>query len=351
MTGIDDVARDVGLSTATVSRALRDLPGVSHETRARVVEAASRLGYVASPAASSLAGGKTRTVAIVAPYATRWYFATVIEGAESVLRESSYDVLLYSLGGDREARRRVLGSHLLSKRVDGVIIVGIEPTPEEREWLDQHAPPLALVGVTKPGSPSVRIDDWAAAHLGMRHLLELGHRRIGYVGGSDNEPLDFTTPQARLTGYRDALTEAGIDLRPDYETYGHFTIEGGLAAGHALLTLPDRPTAVMCASDEMALGVLSAARDLGLEVPSDVSVVGIDDHVLAAYVGLTTVRQPVTAQGQLAASALLELITQRRTADGPATGQDVVLPAELVLRSSTGPLGAAQPAAGSRRAR
>ena len=354
MTGINDVAREVGLSTATVSRALRDLPGVSHETRARVVEAANRLGYIASPAASVLAGGQTRTVAIVAPYATRWYFATVIEGAEAVLRENAYDVLLYSLGGDRAARRRVLESHLLGKRVDGVLIVGIELTAQERHWLTTHAPPLSLVGTAMPGSPSVRIDDSEAARLGVRHLLSLGHRKIGYVGGSDTEPLDFTTPRARLASYRDSLVAAGIGLRDDYETYGHFTIEGGIAAGRELLTLPERPTAVMCASDEMALGVLSAARDLGLAVPEDVSVAGIDDHVLAGYVGLTTVRQPVSEQGELAARELLELVTHRRAAH-PRTASDIVLPVELVVRSTTAPPPAApvsgQSAAASRRTR
>ncbi len=202
MIGIHDVANDVGLSTATVSRALRNLPGVSTETRQRVVESAQRLGYVASPAASVLAGGETRTIAIVAPYVTRWFFATLVEGAESVLRQHGYDVLLYSLGGDHSTRSRVLHSHLLTKRVDGVLVLGIEPTADERDWLNRNAPPIALVGARMPGCPSVQIDDELAARTGVEHLLELGHRRIGYVGGSAVEPLDFSTPRARLNGYR-----------------------------------------------------------------------------------------------------------------------------------------------------
>ena len=336
MTGIHDVANEVSLSTATVSRALRNLPGVSEETRQRVVEAAQRLGYVASPAASVLAGGETRTIAIVAPYVTRWFFATVVEGAESVLRQHGYDVLLYNLGGDLAARSRVLHSHLLSKRVDGVLVIGIEPTADEREWLNRNSPPIALVGARMPGCPSVQIDDERAARTGLEHLLELGHRLIGYVGGSAVEPLDFSAPTARLNGYRHSLRDAGIAHRTDLEAFGHFTIEGGYEAGLELLGLPDPPTAIFCASDEMAIGVLSAARELNLRVPEDVSVVGIDDHVLARFVGLTTVRQPVTQLGQVAAHNLLALIHQRRipqASDTPVA--DTVLDAELVHRSSS----------------
>ncbi|MEZ5092039.1 LacI family DNA-binding transcriptional regulator [Nocardioides sp.] len=349
MTGINDVAHEVGLSTATVSRALRNLPGVSEETRQRVVEAAQRLGYVASPAASVLAGGETRTIAVVAPFVTRWFFATVVEGAESVLRQHGYDVLLYSLGGDQATRSRVLHSHQLTKRVDGVLVLGIEPTDDEELWLHTHAPPVSLVGARMEGCPSVSIDDERAARIGLQHLLDLGHRRIAYVGGSATEPLDFSTPRARLRGYRSTLTTAGIPLRAEYETYGHFTIEGGFEAGGELLSLEDPPTAIFCASDEMAIGVLSAARERGVSVPGQLSVMGIDDHLLARYIGLSTVRQPVVEQGQIAARNLLEVIRQRRLApsDRVLFG-DTVLPAELVARTSTGPADADRSVPGRR---
>ncbi len=349
MTGINDVAKEVGLSTATVSRALRGLPGVSADTRQRVVEAAQRLGYVASPAASVLAGGQTRTVAIVAPFVTRWFFATVVEGAESVLRQHGYDVLLYSLGGDQHTRGRVLHSHLLTKRVDGVLVLGIEPTDDEQEWLNTHAPPVSLVGARMRGCPTVHIDDERAARTGMQHLIDLGHRVIGYVGGSAVEPLDFSTPRARLRGYRRSLSEAGLPRRPELETFGHFTIEGGFEAGGELLSLPERPTAIFCASDEMAIGVLSAARERGLRVPEDLSVVGIDDHQLARYIGLTTVRQPVTQQGQIAARNLLELMQRRRLDPRPSLPpRETLLQAELVVRTSSGPVEADQSVSGER---
>src|SRR3954454_5468624 len=125
MTSIKDVARTVGVSTATVSRALRGLPRVSEETRGRVLRAAADLDYVATPSAASLASGQTRAVGVVVPFVSRWFFASVVQGAEALLREAVYDLLLYNLGGDAEARRRVFGSHLRSKKVDAVLILAL----------------------------------------------------------------------------------------------------------------------------------------------------------------------------------------------------------------------------------
>ena len=332
MTGIQDVAREVGLSTATVSRALRGIPGVSDETRLRVQEVAQRMGYVPSAAASVLASGQTRTIAVVVPFVTRWYFGEVVEGAESVLRARGYDVLLYNLSGDPQARHRVLSTHLLTKRVDGILILGVEPTADERHWLATHAPPLGMVGGAVPGIPTVRIDDVDAALTAMRHLIALGHRRIGYVGGSETEPLNFSTPLARRRGYHQALREAGVEPDPDLETWGHFTVEGGIEAGHQLLRLPEPPTAIFCASDEMAWGVMRAAMEQGRRIPESLSVIGIDDHDLSRFTDLTTVRQPVADMGRAAAERLLAEL-------GGATvdTEDVLMPTELIVRGTTAP--------------
>jgi DNA-binding LacI/PurR family transcriptional regulator len=332
MTGIQDVAREVGLSTATVSRALRGLPGVSAETRHRVQEVSQRMGYVPYAAASVLASGQTRTIAVVVPFVTRWYFGEVVEGAESVLRARGYDVLLYNLSGDPQARHRVLSTHLLTKRVDGILVLGVEPTPSEQEWLAGHAPPIGMVGGSVPGIPTVRIDDREAALIAMRHLIGLGHRRIGYVGGSEIEPLNFSTPRSRRAGYQQALREAGVDLDPALETWGHFTVEGGIDAGHALLGLDSAPTAIFCASDEMAWGVLRAAMERGVPIPEALSVIGIDDHALSRFTELTTVRQPVAAMGRAAAERLLAQLGGARIEE-----QDLLLPTELIVRGTTAP--------------
>jgi LacI family transcriptional regulator, repressor for deo operon, udp, cdd, tsx, nupC, and nupG len=340
MTGIKDVARELGMSTATVSRALRGLPGVSDTTRQQVDEVAQRLGYVPSPSAANLASGRTRTVAVVVPFVTRWFFAAVVQGAEEVLREFGYDMLLYNLGGDPTARRRVLESSRLNKRVDAVVILSIKPTPEELVRLRALGRPVAIVGADVPGWATVRIDDEDAARAATQHLIELGHRRIAYVGGGG--VLDFTAPNARQLGYRATLDAAGLDLDPALERDGEFTIAGGSAAARALLGLTDPPTAIFAASDEMAIGIIVTARDLGLDVPGDVSVVGIDDHELAYLFDLTTVAQPVHEQGRIAARQLLGALEAERLGVEWEPPQ-VLLPSELVIRGTTAP-----PSAGAR---
>jgi DNA-binding LacI/PurR family transcriptional regulator len=333
MTGIKDVAREVEMSTATVSRALRGLPGVSEETRSRVMETAHRLGYVPSPGAAALASGKTRTVAVVVPWVTRWFFAAVVEGAEEVLRERGYDLLLYNLGGDLAARHRVFETSLLTKRVDAVLVLSLKPSPDELARLDKLGRPVTVVGADVPGWATVRIDDEEAARTATGYLTALGHREIAYVGGAIQGVLDFTAPAARLAGYHAALAEVGVTADPDLEVDGDFTVAGGIRAGMDLLTRPQPPTAIFAASDEMAFGVLRAARNLGIRVPEDVSVIGIDDHEMAAIFELTTVAQPVREQGRVAAQQVLAALTAQHWLP-----EGVVLPTRLVVRGTTAPV-------------
>ena len=330
MTGIKDVAREVDMSTATVSRALRGLPGVSADTRALVVETARRLGYVPSPGAAALASGKTRTVAVVVPWVTRWFFAAVVQGAEEVLRERGYDLLLYNLAGDESARHRVFETTMLNKRVDAVLVLSLKPSPDELARLDQLGRPVTIVGADVPGWATVRIDDEEAARAATRHLVELGHRRIGYVGGEIEGVLDFTAPAARLSGYHAALDEGGLPRDEALEAEGGFTVAGGKAAAERLLTLPEPPTAIFAASDEMAFGVLRTARELGLQVPEDLSVVGIDDHEMSGIFDLTTIAQPVHEQGRVAAQQVLAALSAPLWAP-----EQVVLPTRLVVRRTT----------------
>jgi DNA-binding LacI/PurR family transcriptional regulator len=335
MTSIKDVARTVGVSTATVSRALRGLPRVSDETRFRVLQAAAELDYVASPSAAGLASGQTRAVGVIAPFVTRWFYASVVQGAEELLRESGYDLLLYNLGGDREARRRVFRTHLLRKRVDAVLVLSLTPIADEVAALTKLDRPVAVVGATVPGWSSVRIDDDATARIAMRHLVDLGHRRIGYIGGSLEDQLDFAAPLDRLRGYRAAMREAGLRKDRSWEVIGDFTVRGGLAAMRLLLEADQRPTAVFAASDEMAVGAVHAVREAGLRVPQDISVVGIDDHEMAEFFELSTVAQPVHEQGQLAAKLLLDALAS--DPDRPAKPQELIVPTRLLVRKTTAP--------------
>ena len=330
MTSIKDVARDVEMSTATVSRALRGLQGVSEETRERVLESSRRLGYVPSPSAAGLASGQTRTVAVIVPRVTQWFFAAIVQGAEEVLRERGYDLLLYNLAGDASARHRVFETSLLTKRVDAVLVLSLKPSPDELGRLSQLGRPVTIVGADMPGWATVRIDDQEAAAAATRHLLDLGHEQIAYIGGATEGVLDFTAPSARLAGYRCTLEQAGVPLRGDLEADGEFTVAGGLRAARRLLALDDRPTAVFAASDEMAIGALRAARELDLRVPEDVSVIGIDDHEMASYFDLTTVAQPVHEQGRVAATQVLAAL-----GDEDWRPEQVILPTELIVRRTT----------------
>ncbi|MBF4163571.1 LacI family DNA-binding transcriptional regulator [Nocardioides acrostichi] len=336
MTSIHDLARETGVSTATVSRALRGLPRVSPDTRERVLDAAVRLGYTPSPHAVGLAsGGRTRTIAIVVLWVTRWYFSTVVHGAESLLRERGYDVLLYNIGGDAEARRRVLLTQLLTKRADAVMVVGFTPTPEEVLWLGRHDVPAVTLGARVDEWPSVRIDDENVARVAVEHLVALGHRRIAYVGQLSDDGLDLATPRDRLHGYRESLRAAGVDPEESLEFDGGFTLDGGREAGRRLLQLRERPTAVFCASDEMAYGVLRSCLEAGVDVPREMSVIGVDGHDMAGFFDLTTVEQPVEQQGRAAARHLL----QRLDPDDGEVGlvEHVEVPTRLVVRGTTGP--------------
>jgi LacI family repressor for deo operon, udp, cdd, tsx, nupC, and nupG len=328
---ITDVARATGVSASTVSRALRGRPGVSDEVRAQIAAVAASLGYTASRSASTLASGRTATIGVVAPYVSRWFFGKVLDGAEQVFSAAGYDVLLYNLGSP-EARKRFFTKMPARKRVDAVLSLLI-PDEEESAALRSLGVPLAtVVGEARPGFTVVGIDDRAGATLAVRHLVNLGHRRIGLITGAGGQ-LQWTTPVERREAYVDVLTEAGITHDPSLEADGGFTVEGGERAMTELLAAIRPPTAVFAQSDEMAMGALRALRMHRLKTPDDVSVVGFDDHELAEVVGLTTVAQPVADQGAEAARLLLR---QLEAPDTPPPGY-TDMPIRLVLRETTAP--------------
>ena len=332
MSGIKDVAREAGVSTATVSRALRGLPRVSEETRERVLAAAARMEYVASPHAASLASGQTRTVGVVVPNVTRWFFGSVIHGAEELLRQEGYDVLLYDITGDPVARHRLFSTHLLSKRVDAVMVLAVRPTPEEIASLTKVGSPTVVVGGYVPEWPSVRIDDVLAATTAVQHLIDLGHQRIAHIGGTpdpEHAGLQLSVPGDRLKGYRQTMAANGLPIDPAWELTGDFTAHGGLNACRRLLESGPLPTAIFAGSDEMAIGATHALREAGLRVPDDLSIVGIDDHELSEFFELTTVAQPAHDLGHLGARILLDALAG--VAHDPS---GLILPTSLIARRS-----------------
>lgn len=329
--GIDEVARAAGVSTATVSRALRGLPNVSAGTRERVRTAAAELGYVASPSASSLASGRTRTIGLLTPWISRWFFANVIEGAERALRAEGFDALLHIFEVSRRAPRLRVDADVLRRRVDGILVVGLPLDDSEVQALVGLGHPMIFVGSSVAGQVTVRLDDLATGREATEHLIGLGHRRIGLIGGSPDDVTPFSPPVGRRAGWIAALEGAGIPVTPDLEVHGHFDVDGGRESMHVLLRQRPDLTAVFAASDEMAMGAILALRDMGLRIPQDLSVVGVDGHDLGELVGLTTMVQPALDEGATAATLLLEMIT------GSPVPDDVVYQTELLDRGSTGP--------------
>jgi len=330
---IEDVARKAGVSTATVSRALRGLPNVSEQTRVTVARAASDLGYVVSRSASRLATGRTLAIAVIAPYLERWFYAQLVSAIEGELRQSGFDALLIGLAEPTDRGRLPFDPATLRGRVDGVVVLTAPLTGAELDGLRDLALPTVFIGAAVSGSMSVRIDDVAVGRVATEHLIQLGHRRIAYVGGDPEQRINFTAPVDRRAGWLAALREAGVDPDRDWEVPGHFTARGGMLAGDQLLDLPEPPTAVFCASDDMAAGVLAVAQRRGVRVPEHLSVIGVDGAEISELLDLTTVAQPVLKQGEIAARMVLQALSgeQRRRLE------HAVLPVVLTERSSTGP--------------
>jgi DNA-binding LacI/PurR family transcriptional regulator len=325
---MEDVARLAGVSTATVSRTLRGLPNVSEETRDRVLQAAATLSYVVSPIASRLASGRTHTVGVIVPYASRWFFGQIVAGAESVFREHDLDLLLYNLG-DLSGRQRFFGQLPLRRRVDSVLVVAMQFTDEEAAALRSLGVPIVVVGDFMPGAGSVRIDDVAAASTAVGHLLDLGHRRIAMISTYADQSMFLPVAHARRRAYLETLRAAGVPLDEDLIMSVPHGMHGGERAMRRLLAMSDPPTAVFAESDELAFGALSALRRTGRHV----SIIGFDDHELSALLDLTTIRQRVFEQGVRAAGMLRRAMT---TSDW--TAEELLMPTTLVLRASTWPV-------------
>ena len=343
MTGIKDVADRAGLSIATVSRALSGKANVSAKSRKLAKKAADELGFVPSYHASSLASGRNHNVGLVLPFVDRWYFSSVMEGVSATLLDAGYDLTLYNVGDQAARRQSVLTDFLLRKRLDAVIAVALVLTDDEIQQLLAIHRPIVGIGGALAGASTIRIDDYGLSLLATNHLIQLGHTRIAHMTGDPVLNRDFKLPGVRQAGFKAAIKTAGLPVRPEWVVAADFTIPGAYATARKLLgTGSERPTAVFAASDEMAIGTILAARDFGLRVPEDLSVIGMDGHDLCDVFGLTTIDQDARGQGALAARLLLETFDARSAGDSgsrqrttPPDATDLEYPTELVIRTST----------------
>lgn len=336
MVGIIEVAQRAGVSTATVSRALNGKANVSARARERVLKAAQELGYVASSSAYTLATGKAKNIGVVVPLIDRWFFSTILEGAVNALVNRGYDVTLYSLSGGSSNRNRIFDELVLRKRVDGVLTIALKLTEAELQKLTELQKPIIGIGGPIPGVRAIAIDEEGAGRLATTHLISLGHTKIGIISGTPATEMDFHQPYLRKTGYHEALLDANLDFHPQWVAEAEFTIDGGYYAAKQMLGNPQNaPTAIFCGADEMAFGAIQAARDLGLRVPQDISVVGIDGHPLVEFYGLTSVNQQVKKQGVKGANELIDILESGEEKDLRNFEDLTLWPIDLVVRSST----------------
>ena len=223
MAGIKEVAEEAGVSTATVSRALRGLHHVNQQTREKIIAAAEKLNYPLTTDRQNVVGGRTNAVGVVAPYISRWYFSQVISGAEQALREAGLDLLLYNFS-QMKGRERLFQHQLLKGRVDALIVISLPPTEEEFDSMLSLGIPIALVGMDHAKCASIKIDDVTAAKTATQHLVNQGHKKIGLMSGRPDDPFNFSVPQDRRKGFMQALAESGLEWLPSREVHGDFTM-------------------------------------------------------------------------------------------------------------------------------
>ena len=322
-----DVARLAGVSHQTVSRVINGSEDVLPETRAIVESALEQMGYRPNAIARSMARGQTHTLACISPNLTDYTFASVIEGAEVEARQHDY-FMLSSSASDPQAFRALVDELVGHRRVDGLIV--INPYADERFQYIPKDFPLVFVGASahEKNICSVSLDDEKVAYEATRHLITLGHTKIALVTG----PMEEDCSQDRTEGYQRALQEAGIAFDKTMVIEGDWSASSGQSALLSFVEQGRVPSAVFAQNDRMAMGVLRAARDINLKVPSQLAVIGVDDMPLSSYFDppLTTMRQDMPRIGQEATRMLLDIIKKKSTAM-----RDLKLPAELVIRWST----------------
>jgi DNA-binding LacI/PurR family transcriptional regulator len=331
---IRDVARHAGVSVATASRALNGSQVVNVGTRDRILSVMQELGFTPSPSARRLSLGRTLTVGVVVSFLTRPQAAERLRGVDAVLTDSEFDLVIYNVETVQK-RDHYLGTLAQSQRADGLIVMSLPPPATALPALVRGPVPVVFIDVHAPSIadlPRVVGDDVTGGALAARHLLELGHTAIAFIGDALEDPFDFTSSRDRQLGLTGELATGGITIPEEWVGHGAHGRYEARALARRMLTGARRPTAIFAASDTQALGVIAAAHETGLNVPEDLSVIGYDDIEAADYVGLTTIRQQLLESGRRGAEILLTEIDTR--SDQPPI---TTLIPELVVRGTTAP--------------
>ena len=326
---IKDIARAAGVHHSTVSRALKGHPRVSPETATRIRRLAHDAGFMVSAIARSLATQRTAMIGVVVTAITDPFHHEIIAGLDEVATAHNHSVIVADSQGEPEREVRVVRT-LHERRVDAIVVLSSRVGARYMSLLTERRVPIVLVNNQRRDAAVhvLTIDNVDAAYAATQHLLDLGHRHVGYIGNENGVYSDTE----RLAGYRQALIDAGIGFTSDLVKHADNSPDGGAFAMKTLLELPSPPTAVFCYNDMMALGAYHGARGRA-QVPRDVSVVGFDDLFFARFLDppLTTTAQPTRQMGRRAMETALALL------DGKATERVVHIKGELMVRSSTAP--------------
>jgi len=329
---IKDIAALAGVSTATVSRALSDSGLVTDATRDKVRDAAHRLNYRLNVRARNLRIQKSMAVLLVVRNMSNPFYLEIFKGVEAVARAAGY-VLLMGNTEDEAARDTEYFDMLRGGHADGMILMtGQLPADHPILSAGWDMPPIvvALEAIEDSGLAHVQIDNRAASRIAVRHLIELGHRRIGHIAG----PVPEILGRLRLEGFRRTMAEAGLSVPAAHEAVGDYSLQSGRQACRRIFESARPPTALFVANDEMAFGAIGELRDMGLRVPQDVSVIGFDDLFMSDSFSppLTTISQPRVEIGRTAMTLLLDILAGRLTAP-----EIIQMPTELIVRGSTAP--------------
>ncbi|MHA6720086.1 LacI family DNA-binding transcriptional regulator [Sphingomonas sp. RS6] len=340
---VQDVAREAGVSAMTVSRVVNGGTNVREATREAVLAAIAKLNYSPNAAARSLAAGEATQIGLLYSNPSTAYLSQFLIGALAAARRAGCHLVLEACEGERPEEQAEATRGFVQTHVQGVILPPpLSEAAAVRAELEAADIPWVSVAMGLPptGSMNVRIDDFAAAAAMTRHLIDLGHRRIGFIRGNPNQ----TSSAERYRGFKAAVEAASLDLADMPVEQGYFTFRSGIVASERLLDSATPPTAIFASNDDMAAAAVGVAHRRGLHVPQDLSVVGFDDTALATtmWPELTTVRQPIAAMAEAALTVLLDELR------GPAAPEDrqQVLAHELIVRESSGPPPAGRDARG-----
>jgi len=328
---IHNVAQEAGVGIGTVSRVVNNRSDVKPATRERVLAAIHRLNYKPDPIARSMISKRTNSIGTIVPFFTRPSFMERLRGVEAVIARLERELVLYNVetSAQRDHFFRELPMH---RKVDGLLIISLSPDDAAARRFRELGTPVVLIDAYSPLLTSLVVNNVEGAYQAVKRLIELGHRHIGFINGEIEGNFKFNTANDRLIGLHRALGEAGLLFEPEQVLISEWSRKGGKHAALQLLTQQKRPTAIFAASDVQAVGALEAARELGLRVPEQLSVIGFDGIEISELLELSTMQQPLQEMGELGASKLVELI------ENPSHPPELIrFDTKLIERRTTSP--------------